>query len=538
MADQLIYLELGDDIAEATNRLRRAKQSEITMVIPRRALMLQSTINLKILKTQADLFEKQVSIVTQDEVGRNFAVDAGFKVMDQLKDTKPPKRAETSMSTEPVAVLTEAAVDDENNESDGVGDIPLRQSFARSRRSSQLIRWKLPAMRLPHLTLRQLKWERHHRVTLGFVLVGLVILGSVAVFVAPKAYVALEVQSEVFQKQFTLVLADVQDRRAAGPNILTGRFVEVSRENVSTFNATGEENNGKKATGKITVLNYTTTIQGLLVNTRFQSANGLVFRLNGEVLVPPIRSGSPGRAAVDATADGGGTKYNVTQGTKLTVPGLGEAGKTAVVGEVAGAFTGGTDEITKVVSEEDIEKGKEAAAKDIFAAAETELREQLKRGEELSSSLLQNDIIDAVPSASPGAKRDQFEVRVRSRSWAIAINQGDLTKAVVASAAFEVPEGKQVTKQTVERAEISVVESNFLNHRINLIVKLDGRIGPQLDTDALAVQLANKSLADGQKLLQGMTEITSGSIEMWPTFLTHTPLLPNNIRVQVIYLGE
>jgi len=532
MAEQLIYLELGDDIAEATNRLRRAKHSEITMVIPRRALMLQSVINLRILKTQADLLEKQVSIVTQDEVGRNFASTAGFKVMDQLRDGKPSKRTEVVDLVEPVAISAEEEIDD--------GDVvpSSRPVSPRSHRSIQPIKWKLPTIRLPRITMRQLKWERHHRVILGFVLVGLVVLGSVAVFVAPKAYVALEVQSEVFQKQFTLVLADANDRQAAGPNILTGRFIEVSRENVSTFNATGEENSGQKSTGKIAVLNYTTTIQGLLVNTRFQTASGLVFRLSSEALVPSIKKGTPGRVVVDAVSDDGGTKYNISQGTKLTVPGLGEAGKTAVVGEVAGVFAGGTDEITKVVSQEDIEKGKEAAAKDIFAVAETELREQLKRGEELSSMLLQNDIIDAVPSASVGAKRDQFEVRVRSRSWAIAINQGDLTKAVARASVFEVPEGKQVTKQTVDTAEISVVESNFLNHRIDLIVKLDGRVGPQLDIVALATKLANKSLTDGQKLLQGMTEITSGSIEMWPTFLTHTPLLTNNIRVQVIYLSE
>ncbi|AKM84942.1 MAG: hypothetical protein VE98_C0001G0488 [candidate division Kazan bacterium GW2011_GWA1_50_15] len=529
MADQLIYLEVGDDIAEATERLRRSKRDEITLVVPRRALLLQSVINLKILKQQADVLGKQVGLVTQDQVGRNFAGQAGFKILDQLSDREPPRSAEVVTLDEPPTEPEMTEVEDEIS----------RQSLSRRPRPlRRAIRFSLPTMRMPQFTMRQLKWERHHRVALGFVLVGLIVLGSVAVFIMPRAYIALEVQSEPFQKQFTLVLADAKDRQAAGPNILTGRFVEVNRENVSTFNATGEENNGQKATGKIAVLNYTTTIQGLLVNTRFQSASGLVFRLSSEVLVPPVRRGTPGRAVVGATADGGGTKYNVSSPLKLTIPGLGEAGKTAVYGEVAETFTGGTDEIVKVVSEADIEQAKEGAAKDIFTAAETEIKDQLKRGEELIPSLIQNDIIDAVPSASAGAKRDTFEVRVRSRTWAIIARQGELTAAVARAASFEAPEGKQVTTRTIEQAEVTVVEGNFLNHRINLLVKLDGRVGPQLDTVQLANQLANQSLADVQRELQKMPEITSGSAEMWPTFLTRTPLLPNNVRVQVIYLGE
>ena len=530
MAEQLIYLEAADDITEATRRLRRASQSAVTMVIPRRALLLQSVVNLKILARQAEMLGKEISIVTQDEIGRAFAAQAGLKVMDQLSSGQPSKASQAVTLVE-----TAPAIDEEISAEPA--DTQPRAMLSRSRRPMSHRSRRVATLRWPRLTLRQLKWERHHRITLGFVAIGLIVLGSVAVFVAPKAYVALEVQSEPFQKQFTLVLADVRDRQAVGSNVLTGRFIEVSRESVSEFEATGEENSGQKASGKITVLNYTTSIQGLLTNTRFQTVSGLVFRINTEVLVPPVRSGTPGRAAVEATADTGGTKYNIASGARLTVPGLGEAGASAVVGEAA-AFTGGTDEITKVVSEEDIQQGKEASAKDVFTAAATELRAKLKVNEELVDDLIQDDIIDATPSAVAGAKRDKFEIRVRSRSWAIAIRQGELRTAIAAAAAFEVPEGKQATARTVDQAGVAVVESNFLNHRVDLLVKLGGLIGPRLDTTELALRLANQPLIAAEKALQGMTEITSGSIELWPTFLTRTPVLANNIRVQIIYLGE
>ncbi|MFH0905236.1 MAG: hypothetical protein V1826_00740 [bacterium] len=553
MAEQLIYLELGDDVATAVDRLRRAKNIEIMMIVPRRALLSQSVINLKILKSQANLLGKNVSLVTQDEVTKNFATQAGLKVFTGLGEGQSQTKTEASLSslvinTDELDVTANTPVEPPPPKSRGIFPLSARRRSAPPiltisplapavSRGGNGFSWA-PTIRSLAATRKLLKLERHHRVALGLIAIGLLVLGSVAVFVLPKAYVSLEVQSELFQKQFTLALADTQDLQAAGQNMLTGRFIEVSRENVSSFPATGEENLGELAEGRITIVNYTGSIAGLLANTRFQSAAGLVFRIKNEILVPPARGGTPGRVAVDATADSGGTKYNVTAPLKLSIPGLGPAGTDLVYGEVAGNFAGGTDEITKIVSEGDINQAKEEAAKNIFVAAETELESQLKRHEELVPSLIQNDVIDAVPSVTPGAKQDTFEIRVQSRSWTILVSQEDLQTAIAAASAFELPEDKQVTAQTIDRAAVEVVESNFLNHRIDLMVKLDGRVGPRLDTQELIGQLANKSVDEGGQLLGGMTGVTSSSIEVWPAFLTRIPLLHNNIRVQIIYLGE
>lgn len=545
MAEQLIYLEANDDIAAAIARLKRVDNNEIIMVIPRRALLLQSVINLRILKRQADILEKTVSLMTQDEIGKNFAHEAGFKVLDQLDDNgaspKPVSTFEKSEITVGSKIKyrkNQPILQSPNEDSTTITDAPDESTSIPETKNY----WsKVPVgsiIRSVKNTRISLKLEHHHRVIIGFVLIGLLILGSVGFFVIPKAYVAIEVQSDLFNKQFTLVLADDLDVQTAGANVLTGRFVEITRENVSNFEATGEDNRGKKSEGKITIVNHTGSIQGLLVNTRFQNSGGLVFKIKSEVLVPPARAGTPGRATVNAISDSGGTKYNVSSPSKLTIPGLGDIGIDLVYGEVNGVFQGGTDDITKIVSEEDLENAKSESAKNVFVAAEAELAEQLNRHEKLIPELIQNDIIDTTPSVSAGAKRDEFEIRVQSRSWTILIDDIDLQAAIANSAAFELPEGQRVTENTIKNAGIEVIESNFLNHRINLIVKLTGRVGPDINKEEIVTALANTNIIAGNELLDGMEEITTSSIEMWPTFLTHIPLLHNNIRVQVIYLGE
>jgi len=539
MAEQLIYLEANDSIAEAVARLKRTKSDDVVLVVPQRALLFQSQINLKMLKRQADFLGKQVSLVSRDEVGRNFASQAGFKVLEKLGDDTPESHGEVVEASPADEVPAEDEF--EHPTVKYTKYEPKSKSVARPKRimpiepSGAIMP---PAIRPVAKTRQRLKLERHHQVLIGFVVIGLIILGSVGFFILPKAHISLEVQSETFSKQFTLLLADEQDLQAAGPNVLTGRFIEMTREKVSSFQASGEENKGNKAEGQITVVNHTGSIQGLLVNTRFKSPSGLIFRIKNEILVPPARSGNPGKATVAAASDGGGARYNVSAPMKLTIPGLGEAGVSMVYGEVAGSFTSGTDDITRVVSEEDINQAKEEASKNVSVAAETELSETLKRGEELLPEFVQNDVIDVVPSVSAGAKKDQFEVRVQSRSWVILVGQNEVRQAVANAAAFEVPEGKQVTDNTVKNAKIEVVESNFLSHRITLLVTLDGRIGPKLDRDEIVVGLVNKSIDESEEILRDLPEVTAATVEIWPTFITRIPLLASNIRLHIIYLGE
>lgn len=555
-----LYLEPGDGIIEACVKLTKTTEPELTIVIPRRGLLLQNLINLKILKRYGEEQGKKIAIATQDPVGRKFATEAGFALTETTGATEPdttPKVAFNNYAQyEPLGETLEETVDLderlveeveteedlENLDEDDEDYAPEPDSPTPGRKLRILgrpnFKLKLPQLTIPKITLPQIKLERHHRIILAIVLVGLITLGSVSYFVVPKAYATIEVPSDPFKKQLSLMLVDEDDTFNTGANTLPGRFIEVTRENVATFDATGSENTGAKAEGKITVLNYTRGIQGLLANTRFQASNGLVFRLKADTLIPGSNGSNPGRAIADAISDEGGAKYNVAAPLKMTVPGLGPAGESLVVGEVNGTFIGGTDSVVKVVSQQDIDRAKEEAAKNVFASAETELREQLKRGEELEGNFIQNDVIDALPSVSAGSKKDQFEVRVQSRSWTLVVPANSLREAINNAAQNEAPEGRAISAQTIEKATIEPTEGNFLTRRINLVVTLDGRVGPKIDDKQVVQNVANQPKRVAEDVLKAIPDVTSASLEMWPGFMPRTPLLLNHIKLRVIYLGE
>ncbi len=86
MAHQTFYIDIDEEITSIIDRLRKAKAQEIIIVVPRRALLIQSIVNLKLLKKEAEHLGKQVVIVTQDKLGKLLVEKAGIAIEQRLDD--------------------------------------------------------------------------------------------------------------------------------------------------------------------------------------------------------------------------------------------------------------------------------------------------------------------------------------------------------------------------------------------------------------------------------------------------------------------
>ncbi|MFA4817249.1 MAG: hypothetical protein WC608_00825 [Parcubacteria group bacterium] len=86
MAHQTFYIDIDEEITSIVDRLRKAKAREIIVVVPKRALLIQSIVNLKLLKKEAENLGKQMIIVTQDKLGKMLVEKAGIAVEQRLDD--------------------------------------------------------------------------------------------------------------------------------------------------------------------------------------------------------------------------------------------------------------------------------------------------------------------------------------------------------------------------------------------------------------------------------------------------------------------
>lgn len=87
---QTFYIDTDEEISSVIDRLRKSMSAVNYFVVPQRAIFLQSIVNLKLLKREAEKIGKDAIIVTHDEIGASMAQRAGIKVQDYLDEQEQP----------------------------------------------------------------------------------------------------------------------------------------------------------------------------------------------------------------------------------------------------------------------------------------------------------------------------------------------------------------------------------------------------------------------------------------------------------------
>jgi len=127
-------------------------------------------------------------------------------------------------------------------------------------------------------------------------------------------------------KTFTVPVAESFEASVDGVLLpFTNRTVEETLS--KTVPRSGSEYVEERASGTITVFNaYSKSSQRLITNTRFESPDGLIYRIKNSVVVPGYTSQSdgtivPGKIEVTVYADSPGEQYNIGI-VDFTIPGL------------------------------------------------------------------------------------------------------------------------------------------------------------------------------------------------------------------------
>ncbi len=80
MKDNALYLEVDEDITSAIDKLSKSAEGSVQIVVPKRSTILQSIINLKLLKKAADQSGKEIVLVTNDRIATDLAARVGLAV--------------------------------------------------------------------------------------------------------------------------------------------------------------------------------------------------------------------------------------------------------------------------------------------------------------------------------------------------------------------------------------------------------------------------------------------------------------------------
>ena len=190
-------------------------------------------------------------------------------------------------------------------------------------------------------------------VILGFGFFINTILGGAQVTISPK------VRDISVQANFTAYTVPQVDN-------LSYELLTLEATGEKQVKAAGKEEVSERAQGKIFVYNTgSESPQRLIKNTRFESPDGLIFRIQESIEVPGVSTNEEGdtvagSVVADVFAESTGEQYNI-QPSRFTVPGLeGTSQYDTIYAESTTAFTGGFEGEKYIIDEAEYNTAKQS----------------------------------------------------------------------------------------------------------------------------------------------------------------------------------
>ncbi len=376
------------------------------------------------------------------------------------------------------------------------------------------------------------------KVIAGILLAAFLVLGSVVYATTGSARVALAPTGKTLDTQITVQASDAFTSVDDAFYKIPGQLLEVSKTASNTVPATGNREVASKARGKLTVVNeYSSSPQTLVVTTRFQSSNGLVFRTLQNVTVPgsTVNAGKTvaGTTTVDVIADKPGPTYNVPAGN-FTIMAFVEKGETDKVKQFYGRsdqpMTGGVSGPSSVVTAVDLENATAAAS----AAVKEEIKQALEaQGDELM--VLDGDkpvMKDAQSSARVDDAADSVTATATGTLATVAFRSTDLRELIRKS--FLKRERLMVMP---DKLELSYSDISFKadSGTLTFTVTVKGMGYAPVDTDAIKQDIGGKNTANIQSYFKDKEGIRSATVTLSPFWVRSVPSNPAKIEIELVY---
>lgn len=426
MNKDVIYIEPEDDITDILAKVKNAKNKIVALVPPKKAGVLRSAVNIKLIAKTATRSGKTVVLISTDESLMKLAMAANIPVAKTLqsKPQIPKEFPKTDIGDEPSDVIEakkpEKKFDKPEKDAKEVkaekADDEVRPPFKTAkeetrkdtpvkakedddtlelssddleeRRSVRGAKKALPT-KVPNFK-KYLKWI----IAGGVLLVLLIVFLIWTLVIAPKATINVKIKTSEsnFAEKVTFVTGEETAKPEEGIFYVEQKTVDKKVE--TEFEATGELDKGQKATGTIQVIipKGTSTTQAN-IKSGAAIGSGYVFTF-GEIAFKAVEGGSivydlddleevvctgnsNCKTMVDKTisvkveAAENGDKYNIAASSDWKFTSQTWYSSSA---KISGSeMTGGSSEIVKTVSKDDIEKAKTS----ITMPSDDEIRDEL-----------------------------------------------------------------------------------------------------------------------------------------------------------------
>lgn len=625
------------------DRIAQTESYRVNLVVPQNAQIWQSSINLKLLKREADYYDKKITLVVADDRAADLASRLGFEV-EKEEDFVPEPEPEAEAPAEmPEESEEEPLIEDEENipvkeepifeepeisENPPVGQIfdeprpgkteeeiiddlwaeraqgkrprqpadrpteseptdsippaggPLigierpEQSVPVFLAGSRLSKNKKPRKRLDdvvrakgkvnlfregllksfsfkkkrpplqnkptfprHLekleAIKDLRWSKYFALFIGL---AIVVAFLVVYLVLPSAEIIIEPSRKTVSFDVLAVGSEDITEVDKGLNKIPLQRIRVSETKSEEFSSSGEKEINAKARGTIAIYNeYSSEPQTLVATTRFESNNGMIYRIEKNLVVPgaKIQEGRIIASSIEAevAADLPGREYNVGM-TSFTIPGFkGTPKYAAFYAKSKTEISGGATGKVKVVSANDLknaeEKLKEELRDKVRELLEDQTPDNLKMLEQGS-----NEKITSVASAKENEIIDKFTMETTMSLEALLFREEDIKEIAELNLISQIGGDQEPLFQS-QQVEVAKPVIDWDEGKASFYLHVKEDVIPKIDGEALKKELIGKDEVEVRKILSAKPEIKKATVSFRPFWVKKVPRQEDKIKITI-----
>lgn len=545
-----IYVDIDDEITTIIDKVHNSERKIIALVLPKRATVFQSIVNMKLLKRAADVAKKHLVLITTETNLLPLAGVVGLHVAPT-----PQSKPEVPSATEPGdSASDEPVVEDPGDDAftaANAGDLSVGELAQRSGHvvagDSESAVLTLPedeadtdaqdsSKRKKDRKLAVPNFSRFRLYLILLIIIGLLVIPGlyVCLVVLPKASIIISTNTSTVNVNLNPTLDTSAQKLDSAKLVLPAKSEQQQKTTSQQVNTTGEKNTGDAATGTVDMTAtacapHLGTPDSVPAGTGI-STNGLTFITQDDAnfSFDHFSGGSCAvytASSISITAISGGTKYNVSS-VDFTV-----AGRSDVTAN--GSASGGTDNIINVVAQADIDNAKKKLAGQDTDAIKASLEQALRLdGMYPLPETFNTGTPVITTSANVGDTADTLTVTQAVTYTMFGAKQADLDMLIKASVATQIDSASQsILDDGLSNATITITDASATAVQIQLQTK--ATVGPDINANDIRREAAGKKVGDVKALVNHVPGVTNVDVRLSPFWVGSVPSDQNKITVSI-----
>jgi hypothetical protein len=362
-------------------------------------------------------------------------------------------------------------------------------------------------------------------------LVVIVALAIVGIFVygqtAAKAEVVIKVDGKELEKDFTAKVVsggnfDKEESQIGGRTI-TGK-ASGSQKAVTT----GSKKLGESAKGEVTVYNWTNSEKSFSKGTGIISKNGVKFALDGDIQVASRSASSPGEAKVNVVAQDFGPSGNLEAGQDFSFQEFDELSYSAIN---QGAFSGGAERQTTVVTQQDMDKLEESLMETTTQKAREDLKNQAQ-GEKFDEDSVVVKVLKKQFDRQLDEEASLLNLDLEIEATALVYQEDDLKKLLAEVYQSEAPDNLEIRPENIK---LGAQETEREDDEMEISGDFQAQMVPKFNEDELKDKIAGKSVKDARSIIKQMQEVAEVEVNFSPNLpiISSVPRNKNKISFKI-----